>query len=175
MTVVVPGLPAGFCLSPQAIVALISQIQVFFPIEFAIWNFGPDEPTVENRSFPWHKTDEATGVGVGDFDWAPTLGRWVKNHWLPSGIVPTSERRLFVGPSGDVDTYDGGSSGTVSSITGPFWEIDTSFNDKSLIGVGTTYTPVGTDFQIFDDATPGDPKFRSVYVLKPTGRIYDVA
>jgi len=84
-------------------------------------------------------------------------------------------RWWYVGDLANVDTLDGGESGTVSATTGPFWELDTDFAGKSIIGVDGTYTPVGTDFQIFDDATPGDPKFRSGYWLKPTGRLYDRA
>lgn len=174
MQVIYPTVPPT-CVSPATLISTIQQLRVNFPNDFAIWNIGPDEPTVENRAFPWHKTDPTTDVGVGDYDWSPILGKWVKNHWLPSGTVPVDERRIFVGISSDVDTYDGGDAGTVSNVSGPFWEIDTDFQDKFMIGVGATYTPVGTDFQIFDDAVPGDPKGRSIYVLKPTGRIYDVA
>lgn len=46
------------------------------------------------------------------------------------------ERRLFVGTQADLDTYDGGSAGAVTAISGPAWEIDTDFNGRSPMGVG---------------------------------------
>lgn len=175
MDVRYPVAPPGFCLSVENIVALIRQLRVYFPVEFSVWNIGPNEPSVEQRNSPWHKTDPTTGVGVGDYDWNPLLGAWVKFHFITGAVVPSDERRIFVGDATDVDTYDGGEAGTVSSSTGPFWEIDTDFADKGIIGVGGTHTPVATDFQVYEATTADDPKLRTVYMLKPTGRIYDVA
>lgn len=174
MIVVPPTLPPGFCNSPEQIIGLFNQLQVFFPGTFIIPNFGPNEPSIENRNRPWIKTDATTGVVVGVYAWAPLLGVWAKQHWV-NNIPPFDERRVFEGDASDVDTFDGGSAGTVSASTGPFWEIDTNWADKGLIGVGGTHTPVATDFQVFDDAVIGDPKLRTVYMLKPTGRLYDTA
>lgn len=174
MTVIVPTLPPGFCNSPADIVGLFRQLQVLFPGTYTIPNFGPDQPSIENRWRPWIKTDPTTNVVQGVYAWAPTFGLWLKSHWI-NDQPPTDERRLFVGDATDVDTYDGGSAGTVSATSGPFWQIDTDFSDKGIIGVGGTHTPVATDFQVFEATTQDDPKLRTVYFIKPTGRLYDQA
>ena len=173
MRVVTPTVPPGFCLSVAGIIGLFKQLQVFFPGVYAVFNIGPDEPTIENRDKEWHKTDPTTGIMVGIFNWAPTLGIWAKNHWN-NGILPTYGRVWFAGPASAIDTFDGGESGTLSSSTGPFWEIDTDWNDKIPIGVGTAYTPAGTDYLLFTVGV-AIPTVRTGYFLKPTGRLYDRA
>lgn len=174
MIVVPPTLPPGFCNSPAQIIGLFNQLQVFFPGTFVIPNFGPNEPSIEDRNRPWIKTDSTTGIVVGEYGWAPLFGVWAKQHW-PNNTPPTDERRVFVGDASDVETFDGGSPGTVSATTGPFWVLDSDFSDKGIIGVGGTHTPVATDFQVFEATTADDPKLRTVNFLKPTGRLYDTA
>ncbi|HEU4344055.1 MAG TPA: hypothetical protein VFU31_21075 [Candidatus Binatia bacterium] len=168
----IPPLPAGFCLSPVAVHNLLTQITGELPGEFTVWNVGPNEPSVENRSKPWLKIDSSTGVWTGIFSYSPAFGLWLQPHWH-NGVPPFNERRLFVGSLTDLETYDGGSPGTVSDVTGPFWERATEFDNKWPLGVGTLIPNVATDAQIFDDAVPGDPKARGVYFIKCTSRLYD--
>lgn len=173
MLVIRPTPPAGFCFSLANVIGLFDQLEVFFPGVYAVFNSGPDEPSVEDRDKIWVKTDATTNIMVGIYSWAPTFGAWVKYHWQ-NGVVPTQERRLFAGNSADVDTYDGGASGGITATTGPFWQIDTDWADKIPVGVGTNYTPQGTDFSPFT-AGAAAPVIRAVYVIKPTGRTLDTA
>jgi hypothetical protein len=173
ITIFVPPLPAGFCLSAANIQNHLTQITAELPGDFTVWNVGPNEPTVENRGKPWLKTDNTTGVWTGTFTYSPTFGLWLRPHWGGNGSPPFNERRLFSGTLTDLETYDGGEPGTVSDVTGPFWERDTNWNDKWPLGVGTLIPVVETDLQVFDDAVPGDPKARGAYFIKPTGRLYD--
>jgi hypothetical protein len=178
MDVRIPPLPAGFCFNATSIHNLLTQIQVFFPSVFAVWNFGPDEPTVENRSKPWHKTDSSTSIGVGDFDYSPIFGLWLKNHWINNGgNPPFNERKIFVGSLTDLELFDGGEPGTVSDTTGPFWQQDTTFNNLLPVGVGLFAPNVNVAVPAPAIASAGaagnDPGAMAVYFIKPTGRLYD--
>ena len=168
--------PVGYCPASQQQFAddIANALEVFFPGEFSLTILSPNQPTVEQRSMIWAKSDASTGVIVGFFTWNVVIGAWAKNHWN-GGTIPTLERRIFVGTLTQLETYDGGEAGTVSQSTGPFWERDTDFSDKWPIGVGTEIAaPLGTS-SIFDDATPGTPDAIGVYFIKPTARVWDVA
>lgn len=128
-------------------------------------------PAALDRDKLWAKIDSNNQLQY-TFTWSLAFNLWVALHEVPA---VGSERRLWVGTTVDLQTYDGGSVAAVTDVTGPFWEVDTDFADKSVIGVGGAHTPVATDFQIFDDATPGDPKFRTVYIIKRTARTYRTA
>lgn len=168
--------PPGYCPASQQQFAndIADAIEVFFPGEFALTIQSPNQPTVEQRSMIWAKTDASTGVIVGFYTWNIVVGQWTRNHW-PLGVIPTYERRIFVGTLTQLETYDGGSAGTVSQSTGPFWERDTAFTDMWPIGVGTEVTAPLATADIFDDSTPDDPKAIGVYFIKPTARLWDVA
>jgi len=168
--------PPGFCPAnnQELANAIAESIEVFLPNEFAFAIMGPNQPTVEQRGRIWAKTDASTGVIVGFFTWNLVVGAWTKNHWN-GGVVPTYERRIFVGTLTQLETYDGGEAGTVSQSTGPFWQRDTAFSDLWPLGVGTLIAaPLGT-LAVFDDATPGVPNAIGVYFIKPTTRLWDRA
>lgn len=167
--------PPGYCPASQQQFAddIAAALEVFFPGEFSLTIKSPNQPTVEQRTMTWNKTDASTGQSLGYFEWNIVVGQWTKEHW-PNG-TPTYERRIFVGTLTQLETYDGGEAGTVSQSTGPFWERDTAFSDKWPLGVGTTIAaPLGT-LSVFDDAVPGAPDAIGVYIVKPTARIWDVA
>jgi hypothetical protein len=170
--------PPGYCPSSQQQFAndIATALEVFFPGEFALTIKSPNQPTVEQRGYTWNKTDASTGQSIGYFEWNIVVGQWTRNHW-PLGVIPTLERRIFVGTLLQLETYDGGESGTVSQSTGPFWQQDTAFTDRWIMGVGTAPSPAAplALTQVFDDAAPGDPKAIGVYFIKPTARLWDVA
>lgn len=170
--ITVPPLPAGFCLSASALENHLKSITASLPGDFTVWNVGPSEPTVENRTKPWLKIDSSSGIWTGIFTWSPIFGLWLKPHW-PGGTPPTNERRLFIGSLASLESLEGGEPGTVSDVTGAFWQKDANWDNKWPIGVGALVPNVNTDAQIFDDAIPGDPKARGVYVIAPTNRLYD--
>ncbi len=168
--------PPGYCPASQQQFAddIAAAIEVFFPGEFALTIKSPNQPTVEQRDMTWNKVDASTGQTVGYYEWNVVVGQWTRNHW-PLGVIPTYERRIFVGTLLQLETYDGGESGTVSQSTGPFWENDTAFANAWPLGVGSLIAAPLTTLQVFDDAVPGDPKAIGVYIIKPTARLWDVA
>jgi len=168
--------PPGFCPAnnQELANAIAESIEVFLPNEFAFAIMGPNQPTVEQRGRIWAKTDASTGVIVGFFTWNVIIGAWAANHWR-GGVVPTYERRIFVGTLTQLETYDGGEPGTISQSTGAFWVQDTAFTDKWPIGVGTVAIAPLTALDVFDDAAPGPPQAIGVFVVKPSGRIWDRA
>jgi hypothetical protein len=169
LQVIAPVFPPGFCpSSPQNMANQIAAgLQVIFPGNFTVWNVGSDEPLVDNRDRPWLKLDTTNGTVVGVFSWSPAYGLWVSTHPLPPG---GSMRQIWVGTLTDLETYDSGEAGTISAVTGPFWEVDSAFAGFWPIGVNGTYTPAGSNFAVFDDATPGVPHAIAVYFIKRSAR-----
>lgn len=168
--------PIGFCPpnNQELANAIADSIKVFFPGEFSLTIKSPNQPSVEQRSMTWNKTDASTGQSLGLFEWNTIVGQWTKNHW-PGGVIPTYERRLFCGTLLQLESYDGGESGTISQSTGAFWERDTAFSDLWPLGVGALIAAPLSTLAVFDDATPGVPNAIGVYFIKPTVRIWDRA
>ena len=113
-----PVFPPDYCFTPQQYANdLASGLVVSLPGNVSPWNIGPNAPTSDLRDRPWRKTDPTTGVAVGDFDWSPLYGKWLKLHFTSGTptfqIVPTSV---------NLDTFDGGEAGAVTPISGPFWK-----------------------------------------------------
>lgn len=128
-------LPAGFC--PRGESALQEIYDKFFEItqfslsaDKAFYNFGNVIPTPENRVFPWFRT---VG-GYPDRWYIYAGGSWIAKHPLLPGFT-TIAPSTIVTPT-DLDTYDEGSAGAVTLVTGPFWEVDTAFAGRSPMGVG---------------------------------------
>lgn len=167
--------PTGYCPSSQQQFAndIAAALEVFFPNELAqIW-LSPNQPSVEMRDRIWAKQDASTGTVTGFYTWNVTVGQWTRPHFQNG--TPTYERRIFVGSLTNLELYEGGEPGTVSASTGPFWEQDTAFANTWPLGIGALIAAPLTTLQVFDDATPGDPKAIGVYVIKPTARLWDIA
>jgi hypothetical protein len=168
--------PPGTCFTTDADLgnAIAENLLVTFPGSLTPWNIGPNVPSVDNRDKPWLKINATDNSVVGVFSWNIVQGVWTQSHWqYHGGQPPLQERRIFVGTLNDLQTYDGGSPGTVSPITGPFWVQDTAFNDFWPIGVGTKVATVLGTAQLFSTGA-NDPKAIGVYFIKPSGRIFDV-
>lgn len=71
------------------------------------------------------------------FVWHATLGHWVSRHYIADS---DKSRRIYVGLSTDIATYDGGDSGALGPASGPMWERDVLFDGRVPIGVGTIPT-----------------------------------
>jgi hypothetical protein len=151
--------------------AIAKSIEVFFPGEFSLTIKSPNQPTVEQRSYTWNKTDASTGQSLDYFEWNTIVGQWTRAHW-PNGL-PVYERRLWLGTLAQLELYDGGEPGTVSASTGPYWVQDTNFTDRIPIGAGTT--PVGTSANTQVGADGAKTEVWSAYVIKCTARIWDRA
>lgn len=67
------------------------------------------------------------------FVWNVTFG-----HWMARNPIAANDpsRRIYMGASADVPTYDGGDGGAPSAASGPMWMIDTAFAGSVPIGVG---------------------------------------
>ena len=89
------------------------------------------EPDATDRDKLWIKLN-GSSYPSGRFLYAN--GKWVWPH-----PVPPSDKSviMFTGSSGEVDTKDGGTAGTATITTGPFWEIKSEFAQRMPIGVGT--------------------------------------
>jgi len=132
ITLTAPSLPVGYCPTNYQQLAndIIGGTQANFnsAIGNTFFNFGPTTPALNNQIYPW--------LDNNGFWWVFQGGYWSRqNPVTASG----NERRIFVGTSTDVLSYDGG-DGTVYSgnpYAGSMWEIDSSFDARFPVGVGT--------------------------------------
>jgi len=60
-------------------------------------------------------------------------GDWLVEH---EEVASGDARRLYMGTTTDLLTYDGGANVAVTDRTGPMWEVDTVFNGRSPMGPG---------------------------------------
>jgi hypothetical protein len=129
-TLTAPSLPTNYCpLSYQNLANdIIEGTQVTFnsTIGNSFFNFGPSIPAINNRIYPW--LDEN-----GQW-WIFDQGFWVYKNTVVAGGY---DRRIFVGTTTDLLSYDGG-DGTVTATptTGPMWMVDTLFDARFPVGVG---------------------------------------
>lgn len=131
--------PPGWCYSgdPSTFAAeLVNAITVNYNNQVGnyLYNVGDTEPTVDNRIYPWFRTESVDGYD-GWYYWSTTHSGWIKPHDIPAS---SDVRLLWVGAAVDLETYDGGSAGTVGPAAGPFWEVDTDFDARIPMGPGTT-------------------------------------
>lgn len=130
-TLTAPSLPTNYCpLSYQNLANdIIGGTQVTFnsTIGNSFFNFGPSIPAINNRIYPW--LDEN-----GQW-WIFSQGVWLyKNPVVKEGY----DRRIFVGTTTDLLSYDGGDGTAVAGDTfGPMWMVDTSFDARFPVGAGT--------------------------------------
>jgi hypothetical protein len=91
-------------------------------------------PDPEDRDKAWVKLTAPGGPPTSSRPLVWYNGQWVARHPYDPG---DPIRLIWVGDPADLDTFDGGSAGTVSDISGAFWEIDSEFAGRVPIGVGT--------------------------------------
>lgn len=128
-----PVFPDGYCPQSEQQRAndIASGIGAQLPGNYIVWNYGDTVPAVEDQDKPWMRTfpDGSPDRVYVFFD-----GAWVAPHPVPAS---GDERRIWVGTTDDLETYDGGEAGTVSDAEGPFWEVDHDFDGRIPIGAGT--------------------------------------
>lgn len=132
ITLTPPTLPTGYCpTSYQDLTnTIISGTVGTFNsnIGNTFFNTGSSAPAVQYQIYPWL---DDTGLW-----WVFRGGYWARIH----PVSPTSsERRIFIGSTNDLLSYDGGdgSSSTPTDYTGAMWEVDTAFEAKFPVGAGT--------------------------------------
>jgi hypothetical protein len=99
---------------------------------------GPTAP--DHTQYPnsiWIKTD-AYGAPERAYMWSGDvpnpLNKWISPHRVPPS---SKELRIFEGTPAEVDTYEGGTSGTATIDSGPFWEIAAEMTGRVPIGVNS--------------------------------------
>lgn len=130
ITLTAPSLPVNYCPASYQKLAndIIGGTQATFnsTIGNSFFNFGPTYPAINNRIYPW--LDENGQWWIYD-----------QGFWLRKNIVAASgyDRRIFVGTTTDLLSYDGGDgTATATTTTGPMWEVDTLFDARFPVGVG---------------------------------------
>jgi len=132
ITLTPPSLPINYCPTNYQTLAndIISGTQANFnsAIGNSFFNFGPTTPTLNNQVYPWLDED-------GNW-WVFSGGYWSRKNPVP---INSPERRIFVGTTNDLLSYDGGdgTSNPVTNYTGAMWEVDTAFQARFPVGVGT--------------------------------------
>lgn len=86
-------------------------------------------PSATQRSYLWFNTTYDR-----TYRWDAAVGAWVARHPYAFG---TDVRVFWTGSLANIDTFDGGSAGTVGDAAGPMWQRDTSMDGRTAIGVGT--------------------------------------
>ena len=134
ITLVPPSLPVGYCPANYQSLAndIVSGSQAIFnsSIGNSFFNFGANPPSLANQVYPWLDDKGNWWVRIG--------GYWARENTVPP--APNNyERRIFVGSANDVLYYDGGDGSAYvgNPYTGSMWEIDTTFDAKFPVGVGT--------------------------------------
>ncbi len=130
------GFPAGYCYPGDPNV-FANDIIEYTSIAFnatgnVYYNMGPDIPGADDRIYPWLRT--GSGWEDGLYYWDTTIGAWVKPHEVPAS---GHERRIWVGSTADLVTYDGGDANVLGDAAGPMWEVDSAFAAKFPVGVGS--------------------------------------
>lgn len=140
----VPGTLATDCYpsSPQIIYNEMFQKGVALSDDTNSIIVSDTQPDPNDRDKPWLKLQAPGGAPVISLPFIWYNGAWVARHpYPPEGDV----RILWVGTTVDLETFDGGTAGTVGLRSGPMWEVDTDFAGRVPIGVGTipgrTLTP----------------------------------
>lgn len=123
-----------------------SLIAATFPLSAGIINYGNSTPLPDYQSFPWIRLNPD---GTLDGTYAYANGSWTRPH-----PVPANSPILFAwnDVAANIATFDGGEVASVSSNTGPMWQISTVDSlppaadgsnviawGEMLIGQSTTY------------------------------------
>lgn len=130
ITLTAPSLPANYCPASYQKLAndIIGGTQATFnsTIGNSFFNFGPTYPAINNRIYPWLDQD-------GNW-WIYDQSLWTRKNPVAAGGF---DRRIFVGTTTDLLSYDGGDgTATATTTTGPMWEVDTEFEARFPVGVG---------------------------------------
>lgn len=133
---IIPGtLPPGYCYpsDPQTYnVDIVSRIQAFLDENFPGIYVGVVEPPADQRNRVWFHSSSTK--------WYYYIsGQWQREFEVPNGGVSSQAgyRALWTGTEADLVTYQGGSAGAVGPSTGPLWEVDHTFDARSLFAPGT--------------------------------------
>lgn len=130
VAIIAPTLPAHLACYQELINAAIGSAVVQLDTTgFTNVLMQASTPTAVQRTYSWHNTNDDRV-----YHWDAGVSAWISRH----PIAPGSGFRVpYNGPFANIDTEDGGETGTVGAAAGPFWELDTTMSGKVLIAAGT--------------------------------------
>lgn len=123
-------LPEGSCFASEQerFNAFVQAMRGRLPGNYSTVNSGSDVPSPDDRDKDWlRKNPDGSPDGLYQF----FDGTWKRGHPLTPGVI-----MLFTGAASAIPLIDGGTAGDVTTISGPFWEIDPAFAAKFPVGVG---------------------------------------
>lgn len=133
------GLPAEYCFTGFNRFALdiVAQMAGFVPGAYNFFNYGNDEPAVNDRTKPWLRLNPD---GTLDRIYVFAGGLWVSTHHLLPGARIIAPSTLLT--AADVWAWDGGDGSdpattTPSYATGAMWEVDPILTARFPLGAGT--------------------------------------
>jgi hypothetical protein len=123
-------LPEGTCFATEQerLNAFVAAMRGILPGNYSTVNKGSTAPESNDRDKPWLRTNPD---GSPDGTYYFFDGTWKRAHPLSPGAV-----MIWTGDASGVPTLDGGSAGTATTMSGPFWEIDPGFAARFPVGVG---------------------------------------
>jgi len=124
--------PSGWCFGTwqQHAVELIKHLTGYLPGDFSGIIVSDVTPDADNRDKLWVKL--SAGAPVKQYYYFN--GDWVWPHAEPAS---SNARKIWVGNAASLVTYDGGDADAAGDASGPMWEVDTNFEARTLLGVGT--------------------------------------
>lgn len=132
----VPGTLATNCwTSPQALINEAFQKGFALLGDITGILIQDTTPDPEDRDKAWIKLTAPGGPPAISLPFTWLAPAWVARHPIPA---ESNERRIWVGTTTDLITYDGGSAGAVGDASGPMWEVDSAFAFRMPLGVGTS-------------------------------------
>jgi hypothetical protein len=130
LPIIPPTLPEGWC--PSDLQEFVNETVGKALVQFTSQSFSvllvqASAPDATDRDKPWLKT--------GD----DLIYRWFGGAWVSRNPEDSNgnARRIFVGSTTNLLTYDGGDTDPLGGASGPMWEVDTEFEGRVPIGVGT--------------------------------------
>lgn len=133
------GLSAAYCFTNFNRFALdiVAQMSGFLPGQYNLFNFGNDEPSVNDRTKPWVRTNADSTF---DKIYVFAGGAWVSPHPMPVGARIIAPSTLL--SASDVWAWDGGDGSdpattTPTFATGAMWEVDPILTARFPLGAGT--------------------------------------
>ena len=129
ITLTPPTLGTGYCPASYQQLAddIIDGTEATFNSSVGNSFFSTGSSTPTDIDFPWLDDD--------GYWWQYSNGCWNRKHPEPTN---SSVRRIYVGSTTDLLSYDGGDgTSTASTYAGPMWEVDSVFAASFPVGVGT--------------------------------------
>lgn len=166
-----PVFPPGFCWENEQQFANamfeFAQWQFQSDIGNTFFNMGAGPVAAENRLFPWLNTTDGR--------WYLWLGGvWRSPYPVPAG--PNGVRWDWEDSEANLETFDGGSAGIISTTAGAFWQIDHNYDGRSAMGAvptlnnGVPFT-VGTNYGSEEITQTGDQVGSHTHIIAATEEV----